>query len=104
MLNIMAVYHHFIQGVIKMKSRKELKNNNSGSEDLLLLLKKLPESERVAISLYFFENLSISQIGSILEQSPEDLQCMISNALKKLHGALSEKLAENRPISPVVVT
>jgi DNA-directed RNA polymerase specialized sigma24 family protein len=100
----MAVFHHFIQGAIKMKNRKELKKNNSGSEDLLLLLKKLPEIERIAISLYFFENLSISQIGSILEHNPEDVKSMISSALKGLHSRLSEQLAESSSISPVIVS
>ena len=56
-------------------------------------LKKLSEKEQILISLYYYENYRLKEIGEIFEVSEARASQMHSLAIKKLKDILKE---ENR--------
>ena len=55
-------------------------------------LKKLSEKEQILISLYYYENCKLKEIGEIFEVSEARASQMHAQAIKKLKMILQEEL------------
>lgn len=53
-------------------------------------IEELPERERLSITLYYFEGLTLKEIGAILEVKESRVSQIISRALLKLKAKLSD--------------
>lgn len=62
------------------------------SEQVTEALKKLSEKEQILISLYYYENCRLKEIGEIFEVSEARASQMHSMAIKKLKDILTEEL------------
>lgn len=86
----------------KSMTRKELiEDKNQKSPDLILqketikkelkkYIKNLPERERVILALYYYEELTLGDIGQVLGVSESRVSQILSTTLKKLRKKLSE--------------
>lgn len=52
--------------------------------DFYILIKKLNEKEKLAITLYYSENLTTKEISKILKEPESTIRNRISRAVKKL--------------------
>lgn len=55
-------------------------------------IEKLPEKERVVLTLYFYEDLSLKDIGSILDLSESRISQILSSAMNKIKAYLRSKI------------
>lgn len=55
-------------------------------------IKKLSEKEQLVISLYFYDDLNLKEIGDILDVSESRVSQILSSATLKLRGYLKDKL------------
>ena len=53
-------------------------------------IQNLPERERLVISLYYYENLNLKEIGAVLEVSESRVSQIHSSAISKLRSMLSK--------------
>jgi RNA polymerase sigma factor for flagellar operon FliA len=56
---------------------------------LVEVIDKLPEKERLVVSLFYFEELTLSEIAEIMSLSPSRISQLHSKALFRLRSALS---------------
>ncbi|TGV24948.1 FliA/WhiG family RNA polymerase sigma factor, partial [Mesorhizobium sp. M00.F.Ca.ET.186.01.1.1] len=62
---------------------------SSLKEVLVGVIDKLPEKERLVVSLFYFEELTLSEIAEIMSLSPSRISQLHSKALFRLRSALS---------------
>jgi RNA polymerase sigma factor for flagellar operon FliA len=58
-------------------------------EVLVTVIDKLPEKERLVVSLFYFEEMTLSEIAEIMSLSPSRISQLHSKALFRLRAALS---------------
>ncbi len=58
-------------------------------EVLSLAIEKLPEKERLVVSLFYFEELTLSEIAEVMNLSPSRISQLHSKAVLRLRSALS---------------
>lgn len=66
-------------------------NKQAVREKLIDSIQKLPERERLVISLYYYENLNLKEIGKVLEVSESRISQIHSSAVNKLRTMLQRK-------------
>ncbi|WP_425271754.1 FliA/WhiG family RNA polymerase sigma factor [Paenibacillus protaetiae] len=59
-------------------------------ESLVQGIKKLTEKERIVISLFYYEELSLSEIADVMSLSPSRISQLHSKAILRLRGALAK--------------
>ncbi|MGN7453798.1 FliA/WhiG family RNA polymerase sigma factor [Paenibacillus pasadenensis] len=67
-------------------------------ESLVKGIEKLTEKERIVVSLFYYEELSLSEIAEVMSLSPSRISQLHSKAILRLRGALSkqkEQLMQN---------
>ncbi|MFC8687977.1 FliA/WhiG family RNA polymerase sigma factor [Brevibacillus porteri] len=62
---------------------------SSLKEVLVTVIGKLPEKERLVVSLFYFEEMTLSEIAEIMSLSPSRISQLHSKALFRLRSALS---------------
>lgn len=62
---------------------------SSLKEVLITVIDKLPEKERLVVSLFYFEEMTLSEIAEIMSLSPSRISQLHSKALFRLRSALS---------------
>jgi len=60
-------------------------------EELINSIQSLPERERIVISLYYYENLNLKEIGTILEVTESRVSQIHSSAIGKLRSMIEKK-------------
>jgi RNA polymerase sigma factor for flagellar operon FliA len=70
--------------ILKEKTPDHIIENNQEKEYVASLVSKLPERERLVISLYYQEELNLKEIGSILEISESRVSQILSQAMQSL--------------------
>ncbi|MVO99133.1 MULTISPECIES: FliA/WhiG family RNA polymerase sigma factor [Paenibacillus] len=58
-------------------------------ETLSRAIERLTEKERIVVSLFYFEELSLSEIAEVMSLSPSRISQLHSKAMLRLRGALS---------------
>lgn len=62
----------------------------AGLKDVLVsVIDKLPEKERIVVSLFYFEEMTLSEIAEIMSLSPSRISQLHSKALFRLRSTLS---------------
>ncbi|MNN77952.1 RNA polymerase sigma-D factor [compost metagenome] len=67
-------------------------------EMLAKSIERLTEKERTVVSLFYFEDLSLSEIAEVMSLSPSRISQLHSKAILRLRGGLSrfkEQLMQN---------
>lgn len=67
-------------------------------ESLVYGIQKLTEKERTVVSLFYYEDLSLSEIAEVMSLSPSRISQLHSKAILRLRGALAkqkEQLLQN---------
>ncbi len=67
-------------------------------ESLVYGIRKLTEKERTVVSLFYYEDLSLSEIAEVMNLSPSRISQLHSKAILRLRGALAkqkEQLLQN---------
>lgn len=62
-------------------------------ESLIRALRTLPERDQIVITLYFFEGLTLSEIGQVFDVTESRISQLRSRATKSLHEALARSLS-----------
>ena len=63
-------------------------------ENLASGIEDLPEKERLVVTLYYYENLNLKEIGAVLEVSESRVSQIHSSAISKLRTILQKKFSE----------
>ena len=63
-------------------------------ENLASGIQDLPERERLVITLYYYENLNLKEIGTVLDVSESRVSQIHSSAISKLRTVLQRKFSE----------
>lgn len=58
-------------------------------ESLAKAIERLTEKERTVVSLFYFEELSLSEIAEVMSLSPSRISQLHSKAILRLKGVLS---------------
>ena len=88
------------RGLVNNLSQDSLKNpfntlNNKGVRDLLMLnIDHLPEKQRLVLSLYYYEDLNLKEIGKILEVTESRVSQLHTKAVETLRAKLKELLLD----------
>ena len=67
------------------------KNKALLKQNLIESIQSLPERERLVISLYYYENLNLKEIGTVLEVSESRVSQIHSSAVNKLRSMIERK-------------
>ena len=71
--------------------------HRSGVQEILTsVLKRLPEKERLVVTLHYYEELSFKEIAEVLELSGSRVSQLHAKAIYRLRGALSRRKKELR--------
>lgn len=65
-------------------------HENYLKETLLLGLERLTEKERTVVSLFYYEDLSLSEIAEVMSLSPSRISQLHSKAILRLRGTLAK--------------
>ncbi len=60
-------------------------------ESLVKGIERLTEKERIVVSLFYYEELSLSEIAEVMSLSPSRISQLHSKAILRLRGALSKQ-------------
>jgi RNA polymerase sigma factor FliA len=63
-------------------------------ETLAKAIERLTEKERTVVSLFYFEELSLSEIAEVMSLSPSRISQLHSKAILRLRGSLSRNKAQ----------
>lgn len=75
------------------KTRPEHKIEKSEMKRLLVeAIKSLPEKEKLVISLYYYEELTLKEIGAVLEVTESRVSQLHTKAVMRLRGKLRKNL------------
>ncbi|WP_426447057.1 FliA/WhiG family RNA polymerase sigma factor [Paenibacillus sp. S-38] len=72
----------------KAKNPESKVNELHLKETLAKAIEKLTEKERIVVSLFYFEELSLSEIAEVMSLSPSRISQLHSKAILRLRGAL----------------
>ncbi|MOA60855.1 RNA polymerase sigma-D factor [compost metagenome] len=53
-------------------------------------IERLTEKERIVVSLFYYEELSLSEIAEVMSLSPSRISQLHSKAILRLRGALAK--------------
>ena len=67
-----------------------LLQQNSLKEELKFYIKELPERERIVLALYYYEELTLSDIGQVLSISESRVSQIMNKTLLDLQQKLKE--------------
>lgn len=70
---------------------EEMAMRHSLKEQLVNLIKKLPEKEQLVLSLFYFNELSFTEIAEVLNLSTSRISQLHSKAIFRLRGSLGRK-------------
>jgi len=87
--NQMAQHADTIRGLTDSEVLLEVEDNERKSRLLHTLLSELPEKQREAVRLKYFENCSTSQMEQSLRMSSSNVYTTLSRALQSLREKLS---------------
>lgn len=62
---------------------------NSRREALARAIEKLPDRERLVVTLYYFEGLTVKEIAFVLKVSPSRVSQLHTKAVIRLRGGMS---------------
>ena len=65
-------------------------NNDSNDIDVTTMVDMLKEKDRVVLSLYYYEELTLKEIGKILEVSESRVSQLHSRAIVNLRNAINK--------------
>ena len=82
-----------IQDTNKLTPQEELEEKDVKKE-LEVALKRLPERERMIMVLYYYENMTLKEIGEAIEVSESRVCQLHAQAIMKLKNILSENRVE----------
>ncbi|MEW6088781.1 MAG: FliA/WhiG family RNA polymerase sigma factor [bacterium] len=74
----------------KIPNPEEESESQEKKEVLQQAIERLPERERTVVSLYYFEELTLKQIGDLLDVSESRVSQMHTKAILRLKGKLSK--------------
>ncbi len=80
--------HSYIVDEVTERPESVAEKNNL-KEVLSLTIDKLPEKERLVVSLFYFEELTLSEIAEVLNLSPSRISQLHSKAIFRLRSALN---------------
>ena len=63
------------------------------------IIEKLPEKQRIVISLYYFEDMNLKEIGKVLDVTESRVSQLHSQAVKTLNMRLKKHLSESEALS-----
>lgn len=72
----------------KAKNPESKVNEHYLKESLIYGIEKLTEKERMVISLFYYEDLSLSEIAEVMSLSPSRISQLHSKAILRLRTAL----------------
>ncbi len=99
-VSLESIFSHKGEGVLELKSlikdseEKEPDNiffYEEMKEILGRTIEKLPEKEKTVISLYYYEDLTLTEIGEVLELTTARISQLHTKAIFRLRGYLSRK-------------
>lgn len=70
---------------------------------LVLALKELPEREQLVLSLYYHDELTLKEIGAVLDLSESRVCQLHARAILSLRALLADKPLEPRPVEKAYV-
>lgn len=73
----------------KLKTPEEHIEDSGLKEILMQAIERLPEKERMVISLFYYEELTLTEIAGILGLSPSRISQLHSKAIYRLRGSLA---------------
>ena len=59
-------------------------------DELIDMVKKLPQKYRAVIHLFYYEELSVEEIGKVLGEKPSTVRTQLTRARSKLKELLEE--------------
>lgn len=68
---------------------EDVASGNSLKQVLIQSIDKLPEKERLVVSLFYFEELTLSEIAEVMNLSPSRISQLHSKAVSRLRASLS---------------
>ena len=87
--------HHYLE-VASVEEDEEIEANKAIlKENMIDCIQSLPERERLVISLYYYENLNLKEIGAILEVTESRVSQIHSSAINKLRTMIQRKLKQD---------
>jgi len=72
---------------ISFKEKREVINNS---------ILKLPETEKIIVTLYYFEELPIKEIAEIVGITPQNVKIKLHRSRKKLYDELKDKVGQEK--------
>ena len=70
-----------------------LQEQEPGTEDnIIAVVKNLPQKYRVVIHLFYYEELSVDEIARVLALKPSNVRTRLTRARKKLGELLKEEI------------
>ena len=72
-----------------------IKDENDKAKELYRSIMNLPETLRVVIHLYYYEDLSVKEIATILKVTEASVKMRLSRARKQLKNTLQEEWADD---------
>lgn len=71
-----------------------MQEQEPGAEDnnIIAVVKTLPQKYRVVIHLFYYEELSVDEIARILALKPSNVRTQLTRARKKLGELLKEEI------------
>lgn len=70
---------------------EEVYNYNKMKEILGAAINKLPQKEKLVVSLYYYEDLTLQEIGEIMELTPARISQLHTKSIFRLRGYLGQK-------------
>jgi len=87
--------HHYPE-IISDEEDEEIEENKAKlKENLIESIQNLPEKERLVVSLYYYENLNLKEIGAILNVTESRVSQIHSSAMSKLRAMIQRKRRED---------
>jgi RNA polymerase sigma factor for flagellar operon FliA len=74
----------------KAKNPEQKVNEFYLKETLAKAIDKLTAKERIVVSLFYFEELTLSEIAEVMNLSPSRISQLHSKAMSRLRGALDK--------------
>ncbi|USG67951.1 FliA/WhiG family RNA polymerase sigma factor [Brevibacillus ruminantium] len=81
--------HSYIVDEVTLRP-EQVAENTGMKEVLTAVIDKLPEKERLVVSLFYFEELTLSEIAEVMSLSPSRISQLHSKAIFRLRSALAK--------------
>ena len=80
----------WIQKVIGLEEHEMSAEQEDVHDELIDTVKKLPQKYRAVIHLFYYEELSVEEIGKVLGEKPSTVRTRLTRARSKLKELLEE--------------